>query len=75
MVSRYTVDRSPMLREKFGEAGMHDDDMMGVIAAREYKADEIITVYMGEDIGAVDGEHDAYKGYHTMAELAKGDTM
>ena len=34
---------------------VHHDDVLGLVATRRYDAGEIITVYAGEDIGAVDG--------------------
>ena len=52
-------------------------DRLGLIAARTFKSEEIITVYTGTDIGALDGELDEYKGYHTMDDLErrkKGNT-
>ena len=49
--------------------------MLGLIAARTYHANEIITVYTGDDIGAVEGALDAYKGYHRIEAMARGDGM
>ena len=63
---RYTVSKSPMLSKMFeGKAPAHDE-MLGLIAARTYRANEIITIYTGEDIGAVEGVLDAQKGYHKI---------
>ena len=71
---RYTVSVSPMLRAKFGEQGDGEDEMLGIVAARTYRNEEAITVYVGDDIGAADGTLDAYKGYHAIADMAKGAT-
>ena len=70
---RYTVSKSPMMRVMFkGKAPAHDE-MLGLIAARTYRANEIITIYTGEDIGAAEGVLDAHKGYHRIAALVEGD--
>ena len=72
---RYTVRKSPMLSRMFSGVAPAHDEMLGLIAARTYYANEIITIYTGEDIGAVDGMLDAHKGYHRIAALAEGDDM
>ena len=72
---RYTVNASPMMREKFQGKVLEHDEMLGVIAARTYYADEIITVYAGDDIGAAEGVLDAHRGYYRIEALERGDTM
>ena len=52
---RYTVRKSPMLSRMFSGVAPAHDEMLGLIAARTYYANEIITIYTGEDIGAVEG--------------------
>ena len=38
----------------------------GVYASRRYDSGEAITVYVGHDIGAADGNEDDYKAYKTI---------
>ena len=67
-----TVCKSPMMNAMFGDKKLEHDEMLGVVAARTYRPGEIITVYTGTDIGAVDGQLDAHKGYHKIAALDVG---
>ena len=55
---RYNICDSPMMRDTVMYKGVKvaHDTMLGLVATRRYDEDEIITVYTGEDIGAVDGE-------------------
>ena len=64
-----------MLSKMFNENTPAHDEMMGLVAARTYRADEIITVYTGDDIGAAEGVLDAHQGYHRIAALERGDTL
>ena len=51
--------------------------MLGLIAARTFKSEEIITIYTCIDIGAIAGETDEYTGYYTMESMerrTKGNT-
>ena len=50
------------------------DDMFGLYASRRYEHEEAITVYVGKDIGAVDGTIDDYKGYYHMQQLQQHDS-
>ena len=47
--------------------------MLGLYAARRYKSEEIITVYVGDDIGAANGTLDDYHGYRIMERMERDD--
>ena len=51
--------------------------MLGLIAARTFRSEELITVYTGVDIGATSGDLDGYRGYYAierMEQRKKGNT-
>ena len=45
--------------------------MFGLYAAHRFEAEDPITVYVGTDIGAADGELDDYKGYRAVETMAR----
>ena len=63
--------KSPIMKAMFWDKKIEHDEMLGVVAARTYRSGEIITVYTGTDIRAVDGNLDAQKGYHKITALPR----
>ena len=45
--------------------------MYGLYAACRFESTDPMTVYVGEDIGAEDGELDDYKGYREMERMER----
>ena len=54
-----------MMHVSGGEKLEHDD-MYGIYASRRYDSGEAITVYVGHDIGAADGNEDDYQAYKVI---------
>ena len=63
---RYEIRRSDLMMYVSGGDKLEHDDMYGLYAARRYDSGEAITVYVGHDIGAADGNEDDYKAYRTI---------
>ena len=63
---RYEIRRSDLMMHVSGGDKLEHDDMYGLYASRRYDSGEAITVYVGHDIGAADGNEDDYKAYRTI---------
>ena len=67
----YDICRSPLLTRLYPDDAPHADDMLGLIAARAFRSEEIITIYAGIPIGEVHGVVDGYRGYHAMEQMER----
>ena len=63
---RYEIRRSDLMMHVSGGEQLEHDDMYGLYASRRYDGGEAITVYVGQDIGAADGNEDDYQAYRTI---------
>ena len=71
-VPRYEVRESKLMMYVSEGVKLAHDSMYGLYASRRYESGQIITVYVGDDIGSYDGDDDDHKGYHKMQAMAEG---
>ena len=64
---RFVVKRSELMANVPGATG----HMYGLYAAHRFESMDPLTVYVGVDIGAVDGAVDDYQGYRAMERMAR----
>ena len=69
---KQSVLMEQVMRAK-GMDGAVGDHILGLFAARRYGSKEVITVYVGDDIGAAEGELVDYHGYHVMERMERDD--